>query len=90
MNFAEQVYSRQFDVDFFKLPPNIQRQIESKIDELGTRLDQYSHQRLTGSPAYRLRVGDYRVAYTFDLARHILYLAAVGNRREVYKRQLRR
>ena len=89
MKLAQQVFSHQFDADFFKLPANIQRQVETKIDELGSRLDQYPHQRLKGSPACRLRVGDYRVGYTFDLQCSILYLVAVGNRREVYKRQLR-
>ena len=34
---------------------------------------------------YRLRVGDYRVIYEFDLARNELHLIALGNRKEIYR-----
>jgi mRNA interferase RelE/StbE len=34
---------------------------------------------------YRLRVGDYRVVYDYDRSKGILYLLAVGHRREVYR-----
>ena len=37
MSAAEQVYYAGFDVDFFKLPPNIQARIESRIDQMGLR-----------------------------------------------------
>jgi mRNA interferase RelE/StbE len=82
---AEQVYAREFDSVFGKLPPRIREQIESKITEIGARLDQFPHHRLKGRPEFRLRVGDYRVIYEFDLQKNILYLIAVGNRREIYR-----
>ena len=86
MSAATQIYSRDFDADFFRLPPEIRVRIEARIDEMGSRLDSYSHVRLTGFDCYRLRVGDYRVAYDFDAARGMLRLLAVGHRREVYRR----
>jgi mRNA interferase RelE/StbE len=41
---------------------------------------------LTGLDCYKLRVGDYRVAYDFDVAQGVIQLLAVGHRREVYRR----
>ncbi len=85
MSRATEVYAREFDSVFLKLPPNLREAIESKIHQLGARLTDYPHQRLTGRSEYRLRVGDYRVIYEFQREENILYLLAVGNRREIYR-----
>jgi len=60
------IYSRDFDADFFKLPGAIQARIQSAIDHLGLRLDTYSHRRMKGVDAFRPRVGDYRIIYSFE------------------------
>ena len=86
MKAGLQIYSRDFDADFFKLPRDVQARIEAKIDRLGLMLDRFSHTRLTGMNSYRLRVGDYRVIYEFDVSKGTLLLLAVGHRREVYRR----
>jgi mRNA interferase RelE/StbE len=83
---ALQIYARDFDADFFKLPPAVQARIESAIDRLGNVLDTHSHHRMKGVEAFRLRVGDYRVIYEFDRAKGILHLLIVGHRREVYRK----
>ncbi|MSU51612.1 MAG: type II toxin-antitoxin system RelE/ParE family toxin [Opitutus sp.] len=85
MKQATQVYSPAFDDAFFSLPPKIRAQIEAKIQELGSQLENYPHHRLQGRREYRIRIADYRVFCTFDLARNILNLHEVGNRREVYR-----
>ena len=82
---ATQIYSSDFDAVFLKLPTDVQARIQRKLDELGRRLDSYPHYQMTGSTAFRLRVGDYRVIYRFELRKNDLYLAAVGHRREVYR-----
>jgi mRNA interferase RelE/StbE len=82
---ALQVYYTRFDAAFFKLPPAVRTRIESRIDEMGLRLTTFPHHRLTGSTRYRLRVGDYRIIYTFDAAANIIHLLAVGHRREIYR-----
>ena len=86
MSAALQIYSRDFDADFFKLPAGLQARIESRIDLVGMALDTHPHYRLKGIEAYRFRVGDYRVIYDFDRAKGILHLLAVGHRRDVYRR----
>ncbi len=85
MSAALQVYSRDFDADFLKLPPAVQARIETKIDWLGLRLHRYPHTRLQGVGAYKQRVGDYRLIYDFDPDKGALHLLAVGHRREVYR-----
>ena len=86
MKPALQIYSRDFDADFFKLPLDLQSRIQSVIDRLGQSLEKHPHHRMKGLDAYRTRVGDYRVIYNFDLTRGTLHLLAVGHRREVYRK----
>jgi mRNA interferase RelE/StbE len=40
---------------------------------------------MKGGDRYRLRVGDYRVIYTFNVEKAEIHLLAVGHRREVYR-----
>jgi len=85
MRAATQVYYASFDTVFTKLSPTLQARIEEKIDLVGARLDSFPHQRLKASNRFRLRVGDYRVVYTFDVAQHTIHLLALGHRREIYR-----
>lgn len=85
---ATQICSPQFDRRFFSLPAGTQRQIQQKIDELGSNLRGHPHHRMQGVDAFRLRVGDFRVIYQLDVEKNELLLITVGNRRDVYKRPL--
>jgi mRNA interferase RelE/StbE len=85
MSAALQVYHQPFDLRFFKLPVQIQAQIEAKVDQMGLRLASFPHHHLTGFNRFRLRAGDYRVIYTFDISRNVIHLLAVGHRREIYR-----
>lgn len=82
---AQEIYSAEFDRIFFKLPEQIRERLEAKISELGTKLSSFPHHRLKGSPDCRLRVGDYRIIYHFDLTTNQLYLITLGHRREIYR-----
>ena len=85
MSAALQIYYSGFDASFFKLPPKVRSRIESKIDVMGLRLKTFPHHRLKGHNRFRVRVGDYRIIYTFDTEQNIIHLLAVGNRREIYR-----
>ena len=85
MSAATQVYYTAFDRAFFRLPPEIQKGIQTKIDDIGSRLAGFSHYRLTGSDRFRLRVGDYRIIYAIDVARNEVHSLSVGHRREIYR-----
>jgi mRNA interferase RelE/StbE len=82
---AEQIYFSAFDAAFYKLSSEMQSRIESRLDEMGRRLGSFPHYHLTGSDRFRLRVGDYRIIYKFNLARNEIYLLNLGHRREIYR-----
>ena len=85
MSAAQQICYTPFDTAFFKLPAQVRARIESRIDDMGLRLGTFPHHRLTGSNRHRLRVGDFRVIYTYDAAKNVIHLFAVGHRREIYR-----
>jgi len=82
---ALQIYYSAFDAVFLKLPLDVRLRIEAALDEMGLRLASYPHYRMTGSAHCRLRVGDYRIIYAFDVARNEIHLLAVGHRRDIYR-----
>lgn len=82
---AQRVYSAEFDHRFLRLPASVQRQIEAKINLLGAQLRFFHHERLQGVSAFKLRVGDYRVVYIFDVEANRLELITLGNRKDVYR-----
>ncbi len=86
MAAALQIWSPTFSRSFDNLPPSARAAVEFKVAEMGTRLESFPHQRLQGRPEFKLRVGDYRVLYEFDVKLGRIYLHYVGNRREIYKR----
>ena len=86
MASALQIWSATYSKAFDALPSHIRAAVERKVDEMGRRLESFPHQRLQSRPEFKLRVGDYRVLYEFDIGQGRIYLHYVGNRREIYKR----
>jgi mRNA interferase RelE/StbE len=82
---ATQIFSAEFDAALARLPKNVAVVVFGKIDDMGRRLDSFPHYRMTGRDQFRLRVGDYRVIYDFNVAKNELSLVTLGNRREVYR-----
>jgi mRNA interferase RelE/StbE len=83
---ATQVYSPKFDQRFFALPKITQERVQKRIDDLGLNLQKFQHQRLQGVDVFKLRVGDFRVIYEFNIERNELFLLTLGNRRDIYKK----
>ena len=86
MAAALQIWSPTFCRAFDALPPRVQEAVRVKVDDMGTRLESFPHHRLTGRAESRLRAGDYRVLYEYDVAQGRLLLLFVGHRRDVYKK----
>jgi mRNA-degrading endonuclease RelE of RelBE toxin-antitoxin system len=82
---ATQVFSAEFDAAIARLPPNVATLVMAKIDDMGRRLGSFPHYRMTGRSEFRLRVGDHRIIYDFNVAKNELFLITLGNRREVYR-----
>ncbi len=87
MAAALQIWSSTFSRAFDALPPSVRDAVQAKVDEMGTRLETFPHQRLQGRTEFKLRAGDYRVLYEFDAKLSRIYLHYVGHGREIYKRR---
>lgn len=83
-------YRERVEEDFHGLPRNMHRRVRDAInDRLGTAPDHYGmrlRQDLSG--LWRLRVGDYRVAY--EISGNSVVIWAVVNRRDAYEEIARR
>ena len=63
------------------------RRIVRAIDGLATTPRPPQVVRLQGSEGlFRIRTGDYRIIYTIEDATRTVLIAAIGHRREVYRR----
>lgn len=82
---ATEVHAPEFVRRLATLSSKDRSRIIEAIRDLGRRLDIFPHHRLQGRPEFRLRVGDYRVIYRFDLQLNVLELVTVGHRREIYR-----
>ena len=67
-----------------RLPQNDRRRLVAAIEQL---LNGEDIKKLKGyKDLLRLRVGDYRVIYSVDNGKLIVYVVDAGNRGEIYKR----
>lgn len=66
--------------------PDAQR-IRAKIQWLGENAERLRHEALKGewAGAFKLRVGNFRVIYRLNHEQRILFVEAIGHRREIYK-----
>jgi hypothetical protein len=55
---ALQVWSHTFSKAFDELPSGIRPIVQSKIDDMGMRLENFPHKRLQGRSEFKLRIGD--------------------------------
>ena len=86
MAAALQISSPTFSRAFDTLAPSVRADVQRKVDDMGTRLETFPHQRLQGRSEFKLRVGDFRVLYEFDAKPGRIFLHYVGHRRDIYKR----
>jgi mRNA interferase RelE/StbE len=68
------------------LTSTIQERILRKIHWLAENLDNLSLQALSAdlSGLFKLRVGDYRVIYSFDIQTQRITIHKIGHRRDIY------
>lgn len=69
-----------------RLTSAIQERILSKIRWLSENLDNLTPQSLSAdlSGLFKLRVGDYRIVYSFDTNKQCITVHKVGHRRDIY------
>ena len=78
MAAALQIWSPTFSKAFDSLPASVRDAVQRKVDEMGARLGNFPHRRLQGRPEFKLRVGDYRVLYEFDVKQGRIFLRYVA------------
>ncbi len=68
------------------LTSTIQERILRKIRWLSENFEEVAPQALTAdlSGLFKLRVGDYRVIYSFDTEAQLITIHNVGHRRDIY------
>lgn len=82
----KQEYEPEAIAALAKLAQSVCDRILKKINWLACNLDQITPQPLTGNLVglYKLRVGDYRVLYSFSSEERIITIHLIGHRREIY------
>ncbi len=85
MGQATEISSHEYLRRMDRLPPAVRGRIVEKVRILGRELAAFPHERLQGRNEFRLRVGDYRIIYEFDLTRNEISLVTLGHRSEVYR-----
>ena len=68
-----------------QLPEKIYTRVWAAVQALGMNPRPPGCVKLTNSPYWRIRVGEYRVLYTIDDAGHAVVVAVVAHRREAYR-----
>ena len=71
---------------FAALPSAAQHRLQPHIDALAQNPRPPGVKKMAGADSeYRIRVGSYRVVYEIRDRRLIVYVVAVGDRRDVYR-----
>lgn len=69
-----------------KLDPPVARRLQAAIALLAEAPRPPASRPLRGRPAWRVRVGDYRVIYTIEDDVLLIVVVTLGHRRDVYDR----
>ncbi|MDP3297536.1 MAG: type II toxin-antitoxin system RelE/ParE family toxin [Thermodesulfovibrionia bacterium] len=80
-------FTLQAEEDLMRLDKTIAQHIANKIEWLSQSIESIIPAPLKGKfkGKYKLRVGDWRVIYSFEHSSQIITIYAVRHRREVYK-----
>lgn len=68
-----------------KLPDGTYERVTEAIQNLAENPRPAGCKKLKGRQGYRIRVGDYRVAYEIEDDKLLLLVIDIGHRREIYR-----
>ena len=68
-----------------KLPRVVLKRILERIEALGEEPRPKGCKKLSADEKYRIRVGVYRVLYSIDDDRLIIFVVKAGHRKEIYR-----
>ena len=80
-------FSSRAEADVSRLDISVAERVLKKLRWLAESLEIITPERLSGKweSVFKLRVGDYRILYTFDREKQQIIVHFVRHRREVYK-----
>ena len=67
-----------------KLPKNVLKRVVTKIKSLGDEPRPTGCKKLTADEKYRIRVGEYRILYSIEDEKLVIYVVKVSHRKKVY------
>ena len=79
----EILFSDKASKQFYKLERSLQERIINSLERIRIRPEAYVT-KLVGDPAYKLRVGDYRIFLDIDQGKLIILVIKIGHRKNVY------
>jgi mRNA interferase RelE/StbE len=68
-----------------KLDPQVARRVQAAIALLAEDPRPPASRPLRGRPAWRVRVGDYRILYTIEDDALLIVVVTLGHRRDIYE-----
>ena len=80
----EILFSETAEKQLNNLESQIQDRILSALERIRVRPESFVT-KLVGDPAFKLRVGDYRVIVDIDQGKLIILVITLGHRKNVYK-----
>ncbi|MBD2778688.1 type II toxin-antitoxin system RelE family toxin [Iningainema tapete] len=86
MNYELEIKAEAL-ADLEGLTQVVRDRIATKINWLAENFEYITPQPLTGNLTflYKLRVGDYRVLYSFSTEKKIITVHQIGHRRDIYR-----
>lgn len=79
----EIIFSEKASKQFYKLEKSLQERIISSLERIRIRPEAYVT-KLVGDPAYKLRVGDYRILLDISQGKLIILVIKIGHRKNIY------
>ena len=70
-----------------KLPKKDIQKIINKIQSLSSEPRPSNCEKLSGDEKYRVRQGNYRIVYSIEDDKLIIFIIKIGHRRDVYKKR---
>lgn len=76
---------RRAQKELADLPSPVRDRVRDRIRQLADGPRSGGAVKLTGRPAWRCRVGDYRIVYEIDDDKRQITVVHIGHRRDVYR-----
>jgi mRNA interferase RelE/StbE len=81
----EILFSKQSEKQLNKLEKTIQKQIINALERIRIRPELFVT-KLVGDPAYKLRVGKYRILMEIKKNKLIILILKIGHRKKIYQK----